>query len=166
MSLILALTISIVLLFGFVILFGAPFLPTLNSQTVKAVDLLDLYPGKTMLELGSGDGRVLREAASRGIVAIGYELNPILVVWSRLINRKYKALITVHWGNYWNQSLPPTDGIYVFLLQKYMTKLDKKIEQDMTTWKQQKAVKLVSFGFEIPNKSPSKSTSGLFLYNY
>lgn len=147
--------------FSFVIAFGAPFLPTLKVQTEEALDLLDLRAGQTLLELGSGDGRILRAAAQRGIYAVGYELNPFLVVWSMLTNWRYHRLITVRWGNYWQHKLVPTDGIYVFLLQKYMKKLDKKIIQESTM-----PVKLVSFAFEIPDRKPAKKLKGLFLYEY
>ena len=151
----------VVLLFGFVVLYGAPYVPTLRVRGEEALDLLGLKPGETLLELGSGDGRVLRAAARRGIRGVGYELNPLLVFWSRLANWKYRRLISIHWGNYWQQTWPPTDGIYVFLLDKYMEKLDKKIIQET-----KKKVKLVSFAFAVPGKHAVKEQNGLFLYNY
>ncbi|MES2971501.1 MAG: hypothetical protein V4702_04215 [Patescibacteria group bacterium] len=153
--------ISAILIFSFVIAFGAPYLPTLRARTPEALDLLDLKPGQTLLELGSGDGRILRAAAERGIKSIGYELNPLLVIWSKGRHWKYHKLITVHWGNYWRHKLPVTDGIYVFLLNQYMEKLNNKIEQEIT-----KPVKLVSFAFAIPGKKPVKELNGLMLYEY
>jgi hypothetical protein len=153
--------IGTIFLFSFVIAFGAPFLPTLSNRKAEALDLLDLKPGQTLLELGSGDGRILRVAAERGIYAIGYELNPALVLWSRLINWRYRHYITVHWGNYWRHPLPITDGIYVFLLNPYMEKLDKKITQEIT-----QSVKVVSFAFAIPGKKPIKDLNGMMLYHY
>lgn len=153
--------LAVILLFSFVILFGAPFLPTLSSRKEEALDLLDLKPGQTMLELGSGDGRMLRAAAERGVTAIGYELNPLLVLWSRLINWKYRKNITVQWGNYWRHTLPETDGIYVFLLNPFMEKLDKKITQEI-----RKDVKVVSFAFAIPGKKTVKELNGMMLYRY
>lgn len=152
---------GVVLLFSFVIVFGAPFLPTLSSRMDEAMDLLDLKPGQKLLELGSGDGRILRAAAERGVYGIGYELNPLLVLWSRLIQWKYRQYITVHWGNYWRHTLPVTDGIYVFLLNPFMERLDKKIEHEIT-----KSVKVVSFAFAIPGKKPAKELNGLMLYKY
>ncbi len=157
-----------ILIFGFVVVFGAPFLPTLKARTSDALDLLDLKPGQTMLELGSGDGRILRAAAERGIYAIGYELNPLLVLWSTLKHWKYREYITLYWGNFWHHKLPLTDGIYVFLLDRYMHKLDTKIAQDMKSWQllHPKRLKLVSYAFVIPGKSFSKELNGLFLYRY
>jgi ribosomal protein L11 methylase PrmA len=69
----------LVILFGFVVAFGAPYLPTLRPQITMALDMLDLKKGQTLLELGSGDGRVMMAAAERGWNVIGYELNPLLV---------------------------------------------------------------------------------------
>lgn len=151
-----------VLLFGFVVFFGAPYLPTLGRQRRTALELLDLKPGQTLLELGSGDGTMLRAAAERGLKVVGYELNPLLVIVSYLRTWKYRKNVTIHWANYWWHTWPRTDGIYVFLLDKYMEKLDKKIIQNYP----QQRVKLVSFAFRIPNKNISAEKHGVYLYNY
>lgn len=147
--------------FTFVIMFGAPFLPTLTPQVKNALDLIDLKPGQTLLELGSGDGRIMIAAAQRGITVIGYELNPLLVVYSWLRTRKYRHLVRVRLTNFWHGKLPVTDGIFVFLLQPYMAKLNTKIEQEYN-----KPVKLVSFAFHIPDKKPAKESKGMYLYIY
>lgn len=166
MTWIFLLVIFLVLGFGLVVFVGAPYVPTLRKQVDEAFELLELKPGQTLVELGSGDGRMLRAAAERGVYAIGYELNPILVLYSMWRHVKYRRYITVHWASYWHKPLPVTDGIYVFLLQKYMTKLDTKIEQDMQKWGTSGQTKLVSFAFEIPGKKPLKERNGLRLYSY
>jgi 16S rRNA A1518/A1519 N6-dimethyltransferase RsmA/KsgA/DIM1 with predicted DNA glycosylase/AP lyase activity len=150
------------LTFTFVIAFGAPFLPTLSPQVNNALDLIDLKPGQTLLELGSGDGRVLVAAAERGLNVIGYELNPILALYSHLKTYKYRGQVKVVWGNFWKRKWPLTDGIFVFLMQPYMEKLDTKIVHQYTG----KHVKLVSFAFDIKSKKPAKTHHGLFLYEY
>ena len=149
------------LLFGAVLLFGAPYLPTLKKQTDVALDLLNLKPGQTLVELGSGDGRVMRLAAQRGLKVVGYELNPLLVIVSYFVCFKYRKNVTVVWGNFWNKKLPECDGVFVFLLEKYMKNLDTKIIQETS-----KNVKLVSYAFEIPGKKPAGQKSGMFLYDY
>lgn len=148
-------------LFGFVLLFGAPYLPTLSPQVNAALDLINLKKGEHLLELGCGDGKVLLAAAERGIRVTGYELNPLLafIAWAR--TRRYRKLVKVIWGNFWHQKLPPAEGIFVFLLPKYMAKLDKKITQESS-----KPVKLVSFAFTIPALKPVRSKQGMYLYSY
>jgi SAM-dependent methyltransferase len=87
--------------FSFVLLFGAPFLPTLKPQIESALALLDLRPDQVMLELGCGDGRVLIAAAERGICGIGYELNPILAFIAWLRTRRFKGKVKVYCVDYW-----------------------------------------------------------------
>lgn len=162
MTLAIAIVSIMVLMFGFVVLFGAPYLPTLKKQTGVALDMLDLRPGQTLLELGSGDGTVALAAARRGLRVIGYELNPVLVIVSRLRCLRHRRQVKIHWGNFWSANWPETDGVFVFLLDKYMNKLDKKVIQNYPG----KHVKLVSFAFRIPGKKPVLDRSGLYYYEY
>lgn len=104
MDIALAIIFGVIIIFGFVILFGAPYLPTLKPQIKIALDMLDLQPGQTLIEIGSGDGRVLKAAAERGWNAVGYELNPVLVeVWQELICicSNDKGFIT-YWYDYFS----------------------------------------------------------------
>lgn len=158
------LLIIVVLLFGFVVWFGAPYVPTLKPQTRQALDLLNLQKGQTLLELGCGDGRVMRAAAERGLRVVGYELNPLLVLVARVVTWRYRSTTKVIWGNYWRASWPEAEGIFVFLLAKYMKKLDKKIIQQRAT--QDHSIRLVSFTFSIPGKTEDKRQDGLFQYDY
>ncbi len=147
--------------FAGVLLFGAPYLPTLTPQVKAALKLADLKPGQTLLELGCGDGKVLIAAAERGIHVVGYELNPLLVAVAWLRTRRYRKLVTVRWANMWHVRWPETDAIFVFLLPKYMKKLDKKIVQQKYA-----SVKLVSFAFKIPERKVASELRGVFLYTY
>lgn len=164
MGLAFAVFTALVLMFGLVVAFGAPYLPTLKRQTDQALDLLALKPGQTMLELGCGDGRVAKAAAKRGLKVTGYELNPLLVLIAKLNTLKYRGQVKIIWGNYWQKQWPETDGIYVFLLDKYMEKLDKIIVQKVG--KADKPIKLLSYTFQIPGRQPAKQQGGLFLYKY
>ncbi len=152
---------AVVFLFGFVVLFGAPYVPTFSKQTRAALQLLDLQPGQTLVELGSGDGAVLVLAAQKGIRCIGYELNPLLVVFSKIRCWRYRHLVTIHCQNFWRVALPPCDGVYTFLLDHYMVKLDKKITQEITN-----TVKFVSYAFKVPGRTIEKQKEGMFLYSY
>lgn len=151
--------------FGFVLLFGAPYLPTLTKQAETALDLAGLQPGQTLLELGCGDGKVLIAAAERGWTVVGYELNPILASIAWIRTRRYGRRVKVICGNFWSVRWPEADAIFVFLLDKYMNRLDKKIVQDIIL-PTGRPLKLVSFAFPIPDKQPADMRSGIYLYLY
>lgn len=158
-----ALTLGVVC-FSFVLLRGAPYLPTLSKQVDAALDLADLQPGQSLLELGCGDGKVLIAAAKRGWNVVGYELNPLLAALAWLRTRRYGKRVKVVCGDFWLASWPPADAIFVFLLDPFMPKLNTKIVQYSS--KSVKSVKLVSFAFKIPYKKPIAERDGVFLYQY
>jgi 16S rRNA A1518/A1519 N6-dimethyltransferase RsmA/KsgA/DIM1 with predicted DNA glycosylase/AP lyase activity len=152
---------GVVLLFGFVLIYGAPYLPTLRRDADTALELLDLKPGQTMYELGCGDGRILRLAASKGLNVVGYELNPLLAAVAWLYTRRYRKQVRVVWGNFWQADLTKADGIFVFLLDRFMERLDQKIMAE-----KKRPVRLVSYAFKIPGKKIMKQQGAMFRYDY
>lgn len=159
---ILLITLFIILPFGFVLLFGAPYLPTRKVQARQALDLLDLKKGDVFVDLGCGDGAVIIEAAKRGLVCYGYELNPYVWFVAKLRTLRFGSQVHVKCRNFWNVPLPKkTKGVFVFLLDKYMTQLDEKLTGEL-----QKSGRLVSYTFEIPEKKAIKKEKAMFLYRY
>ncbi len=152
----------IFMLFAFVIFFGPPYVPTLARQTEVALDLLDLQPGQLMLELGAGDGKVALAAARRGLRVVGIELNPLLVLVARARCWRYRRQVTIRWGSYWRVAWPPkADAIFTFMLQRQMGELDRRI----AAWRTH-PVRLASFAFHVPGKTPVQEREGVFLYEY
>lgn len=162
MTAIVIITVLVLLVcFAGVLLVGAPYLPTLNPQVATAFELLEAKKYSTMLELGSGDGKVLVAAAERKIHITGYELNPFLFVIAWLRTRKHKQFVTLVYGNFWHKRWPQTDAIYTFLLPRYMSKLDQKIRRY-----KHRPIKLVSIAFEVPDRKPDHRRNGVFMYVY
>jgi 16S rRNA A1518/A1519 N6-dimethyltransferase RsmA/KsgA/DIM1 with predicted DNA glycosylase/AP lyase activity len=155
------LLVVLIVSFGSALLFGAPYLPTLKLQITSALDLAGVKKGQTMLELGCGDGRVVAAAAKRGAKVVAYELNPVLAAIAWLRTRRYAKNVRIIWGDFWQQDWPEADSIFVFLLPRYMDKLNTKIMQLKS-----KNVKLVSFAFQIPGKEPDRLQDGVYLYLY
>jgi len=144
--------------FGGVLLRGAPYVPTLDAQARAALELLDLKPGQTLLELGSGDGKVLVLAARAGLQVVGIELNPFLVAVSWLRTRRYRKQVRIIWGDFWRVEWPVCDGVFTFLLNRFMPKLDAKMQTIQKP--------LVSFAFRVPDREPSAEKQGVYLYRY
>ncbi len=150
-------------LFLVVVLRGAPYVPTHRASVHQALKMLDLPKGSTIVDLGSGDGVVLKLAAEQGYKAIGYELNPILCVISYLRCWRYRDQVSVRWGDFWLSPLPKeTDAVFVFLAGPYLRKLHKKLESEHT-----RPLSVVSYGFVIPGMSePVETKSAVHLYRY
>ncbi len=158
---ILLLVCLLVLPFGFVLLYGAPYLPTRQKQAKEALDLLSLKEGDIFVDLGSGDGAVLIEAARRGLICYGYELNPIVWLVSKIRTLKFGNQIHIYCRNFWKEPLPKnTKGVFVFLLDKYMPRLDAKLSSEL------KEGMVVSYTFAVPGKDPVKNDRALYLYKY
>ena len=155
---ILAVVLVLALAFGGVLLRGAPYVPTLKPQAQAALELLDLQPGQTLLELGSGDGKVLVAAARTGLNVVGIELNPFLVAISWLRTRRYRKQVRIVWGDFWTVRWPECDGVFVFLLDRFMPKLDVRMRQLKKP--------LVSFAFQVPGREATAQKAGVFLYRY
>jgi hypothetical protein len=147
--------------FGLAPFLGAPFLPILAKEVDGLLDLADLNPGQSLIDLGSGDGRLLKAAAKKGIRGVGYEINPWLCLIAVINCWQYRSLVTIKWQNYWTVRLPEADAIYVFLIQHYMGRLDRKLSREVT-----KPTKLVSFVFAVPGRVAVKKSRNSFLYLY
>lgn len=152
----------VVLPFGYVLLFGAPYLPTRRLKAKQALEILNLKEGEIFVDLGSGDGAVLIEAAKRGLICYGYELNPFIWLISFIRTIKYRRTVTIKLGNFWNHKLPlNTKAVFVFLLDPYMDKLDKKLKTEL-----KKGSTLISYTFMVPGKKSIKAVDALYLYKY
>ena len=153
--------VAVILLFTFHLFIGPPFLPTLGDKTGEAIEMLNLKAGQLLIELGSGDGRVLKAAAKKGIRSVGYEINPLLALYSKITTYRYRKLVTIKLTNFWKESLKKADGIYIFGLDRYMMKLNNKIIQEC-----HRPLVVVSFAFRFPGRKPTEEKGGLFLYKF
>lgn len=153
------LAIFIGTLFLGTVLFGAPFVPTKASHVKQALNLLDLKSGQSLVELGAGDGRLLKAAARRGWQAIGYEINPLLWLLARIRTWPERHLVSVRLGNYKLQKWPEeVHGIYLFGSHRE-TKFIARRLADI-----KRPVTVVSYGFALPKSFTGKSKGAFYVY--
>ena len=149
--------------FGLVVFRGAPYVPTLRRDIKKAIDLAGVKKGECIVDLGSGDGRLLIAAAEQGIESVGYELNPLLVLISKFRTRKYKDMVNIKTADFWRVKLPADTGaVFIFLAEPYMYKLNKYLQAEAI--RLDKPVTLISYAFELPGHKPVKRDGGLIKY--
>ncbi|MBI4057969.1 class I SAM-dependent methyltransferase [Candidatus Microgenomates bacterium] len=132
--------------------FGAPYVP-LDKKVVKRVmELGNVGSGTKFYDLGSGDGRLVIEAARRGAKAVGIEIDGIRVWYSRLWARLYKLTnVTFIKGDLFAQDLQDADVVSVFLLEKTNDKLRPKLEKELKS-----GTLVIASGFKIPGWKPIK----------
>lgn len=125
---------------------GAPFVPTSAKMIDSILEKAKLKKGQVFIELGSGDGRVVRQAVQKyGVKGVGVELQPILVWYSKLISKLKKLKdISFVTQNLFKTDLKRVDVIFLFLLPKTLEKLREKF---ITQCK--KGTLIISHGFKI-----------------
>lgn len=157
-------TIALLLLSGLaVVLVGPPYLPTLKRDLKQLFETLRLKPTDHVVDLGSGDGRVMLAAAQRGAATTGVELNIFLIAWSRLRLRRYKKT-RVRFGNMWKFDLPDdTSHVFVFLAQKFMPKLEEYLKEQAG---QGRSFQLISLGFKLPSRPADRSVGAFNIYTF
>ena len=103
---------------------GGPFVPSSKHAVEAMIKLADLKAGQTVIDIGSGDGRVLFEAAKEGARGIGIEINPYLVLFTRIraFLGPYRGRITV---------LSQADVVFVYLIPWRMEDLAEKLEDEL-----------------------------------
>jgi SAM-dependent methyltransferase len=146
---------------------GAPFVPTRKKWIADAMKLARVGQGDVVVDLGSGDGAVLLAALQCGAKrVVGYEINPLLVLWSRLRLRRFGKRATVKTGDFFRAELPPdTTVIYLFQVEKVLKKVPALIAQqraNLTT----KKLRVVCFGAEIPGRKFVRERGGMSLYEF
>lgn len=163
MTILLLIVAILVLIFGFVVVFGAPYVPSLRKEVRGAfVELYPLTKQDTVVDLGSGDGSVLLEASKREAVCIGIELNPLLVLISRLRIGKYGHVML---GNMWALELPAgTTLVYAFTVSRDTKRLTHYMQKEAN--RLNKSLVLMTFGAGLPKQTPVKVLKAHSLYEF
>ena len=155
----------IFLIFAGVVFFGAPYVPLRRKQVEEAFSkLYKLSKKDTLVDLGAGDGKVLKIAARCGAKAYGVEINPCLVLWTKISCKIAKQKnVHVACGNMYTYKFPDeTTVVYVFGDTRDMEKIVRHIKAEAR--RLQKKLYLISFGFETKDAKLVRNVGAYFLY--
>jgi len=140
------------------VLVGAPFLPTSDKAVKTMVKFANIKPGQKVIDLGSGNGKILLAFANKGATATGYELNPILFLISKIRTKKADR-ITVKKKSLWDANLSEYDVIAFFGIEYIMEKLEEKILRETKP-----GTKVISNKFIFPNIKYTDKRNDVYLY--
>lgn len=110
-------------------------LPYVPATTTQVKHVMRALRGRTgsVIDLGSGDGRLVLEAAKEGFPSLGVELNPWLVWYSQFKARSLKLnhLATFKRCDLWKVKLHSFNNIVIFGVDQMMPLLEEKLAEEM-----------------------------------
>ena len=104
-------------------------MPTPPELVAAMLDMAKVTAGDTLIDLGSGDGRIVIAAAKRGASALGVEFNPDMVELSRLNAQRegVEAKARFVQGDIFETDFSRATVLTMYLLPDLNTKLRPKI---------------------------------------
>jgi len=106
----------------------AIFFPSSKRMIDTIIKFADIKKSDVFYDLGSGDGRILLQAAKKGIKVVGIEKNYFLNKIARKKLKNYKNAKIIQ-KNIFDQDLSKATIIVAYLSRFLMPRLQKKIEK-------------------------------------
>ena len=126
----------------------APYYPTAENVAEQMLKLGGLQPGERMFDLGSGDGRIVIQAAREfGADATGVEIDPDLVRRSRarIAELGLDGRARIVEGDFMSQDYRTADVVTIYLTPRAVAELQPLLELQL---KPGARVVVNSFNFE------------------
>lgn len=143
--------VFIIVILGLSVFFGAPYVPSHRRDVHQLfTESIPLHKNDVVLDMGSGDGIVLREASKKGALAIGYEIHPVFVLLSKFFSRHDKR-VHIYWRNAWRMLFPDNVTlIYIFSVGRDAPRLIRKVQHEAN--RLGRSLSLVCYGNPLPNR--------------
>ena len=152
----------IIAAFLLTVLFDAPYVPTHKKDLVKLFESIALSEKDILIDIGSGDGIVLKIASDFCVKSIGFEINPFLVLISKIRLRNSKNT-QIYFQNFWH--VFPIEKITIFYTFGHSERIEKMLNlaQKQADY-QNSPLLFISYGFEIKNLKAFKISGAHFIY--
>lgn len=148
------------------ILYGIPFVVSTDERTRLIIKLLNPKPGEKIVDLGSGDGKLLLEIVKHGSQAYGYEINPIAYLQSKIRTRRSnQGNIKIYFSNFMKANLSKYDAVVIYGFPSFMPKLERKIVSEIAS-ELKPGARIVSNYYKFPNLKPVKEEKDVLLYKF
>ncbi len=140
---------------------GGPYVPTDNEVVSEMLQAAGELKGKSVVDLGSGDGRIVLAAAKAGAEASGYEINPKLVLSSRRAIKKagLEGKAHIFRRNMWHADVSQMDIVFLYQIKHTMPWLEKKLMAELP-----KDAIIISNYFQFPNLEARQVTERVRVY--
>lgn len=138
----------------------APYVSTKMDLINSVLKRAGAKKSRTFYELGSGDGRVVLEAAKLGAVSFGIEQSWLRVLLSKYLAKKLK-LDNAHFlhGNIFKRSYTDADVIYIYLLKEAVARLEAQLKKEL-----KKGSTVITQTYHFKNWKPFAKIGNFWIY--
>ena len=131
---------------------GALYVSTARARIAAFIAAVPMEPGQVLVDLGCGDGRVLRLARRHyRIKAIGFEVNLLAYLKGRALSIGLKD-VEIRLKSFWSQNLVQADIVFCYLYPDVMQKLSTKLKAELKP-----GTLVVSCNFALPGFNPLRT---------
>lgn len=130
-----------------------PYVPTPNEVVNEMLEITDVGPGDYVIDLGSGDGRIVINAAQRGAYGHGVDLNPERIKEARENAQKANVADRVMFlqEDIFETDFSRANVVTMYLLSSVNRKLRPRLLDEL-----EPGTKLVSHDFDMGDWEPDK----------
>jgi hypothetical protein len=143
---------------------GAAYSPSSKRVVRKMLEMAEVHPEDMVYDLGSGDGRIVIEAAiNYQARSVGVEADPLRVAWSRLkvMRMGLSSQVKIIWGNLFHQNLSHATVVTLFLWGRTNENLKEKLQEELTP-----GTRVVSYVWKFKGWEPVKIDKKEQIYLY
>ena len=124
---------------------GALYVSTTRTRIAAFIEAVPMKKGQLLVDLGCGDGRVLRQAwKNYKVRAIGFEVNLLAYIKAQVLSIGLKH-VEIRRKNFWSQNLAGADVVFCYLYPDVMRKLSTKLKAELNP-----GTLVVSCNFALP----------------
>nr|SVE75483.1 EOG090X0HEX [Daphnia dolichocephala] len=130
-----------------------PYVPASTQQVENVMKALARSSGRgnKLIDLGSGDGRIVLAAGQKGFQSHGVELNTVLVLYSKLTAWRQRIKnATFSRQDLFKVDYTKYNNIVIFGVEEMMPELEALFEQSLKSSSQ-----VIACRFPLPNWKPS-----------
>ena len=126
---------------------GVPFVP-LSKKQLRTIDKhIKLRLDDKVVDLGCGDGRVLRMFEKQGVKdLVGYEVNFLAYLLAKIENKILTSNAKIYFKNFKKVNLSEYNVVFCYLMDYYVNSLKGKFDKELKP-----GTRVISYAFKIKN---------------
>ena len=130
---------------------GALYVSTSRTRIAAFMDAVPMDSSQLLLDLGCGDGRILRNSRKRyGVRTLGFEINPLAYLKARIASLGTRG-VEIRLQNFWRADVSDADIVFCYLFPDVMKALSTKLKRELKP-----GTVIVSCNFALPDLTPEQ----------